>query len=380
MAKAPKGKRKLQTHGFVNTTRPALGARKKTVSWICSCGCGKYIKDKRTELRHLDGIGPSYVRVVHALKNSNSEPPFGPHPSPQPASTASGHESELTISPPSSPLASMTPASPNADFPDNNDILGPANDMESHDQDELDRGNTNTHNTEWIPSTQRVNLESISRIVHSELDGYSSDETDEGDAEKLDSDPEDADLEWVREEELVEAEVNSMREELVMEACLASYSMFGAAFEIKVAKLSDYRLLLMYFVRSFTDTPLKENRGALPKRRWNIYKHSTTRLILVYPQTLLRSFRKHSQSYGHFRPSSAFSPALPVSQEYRHAYMTAASTHAVLSLGTINRLITAHFAAKAGTMLKEKQGSTFPTYQSRNVLHTFMLQVIPQSR
>ncbi|KAG8937437.1 hypothetical protein FRC03_008121 [Tulasnella sp. 419] len=160
MPKAPKDKRKQQTQGLVNTCPPPTsGGRKKKGSWICPCGCGRYIKDKRTELRHLEGIGPSYVRVVHALKSSgtseSAESQVGPQPSPQ---LATPSEHEPTISPPSSPLATMIPASPNADFSDDNDILGPANNTESHDQDELEDANTpNTDtNTKQLPSIQRM--------------------------------------------------------------------------------------------------------------------------------------------------------------------------------------------------------------------------------
>lgn len=90
--------------------------------WICSCGCGTLIKDRRTELAHLRGGGPAAAQVQRILQTDAPSSDFdfdrSLSSSPSICTTVSSIPSSLLCSPELRPVSPLPESAMDAIFDD----------------------------------------------------------------------------------------------------------------------------------------------------------------------------------------------------------------------------------------------------------------------
>lgn len=96
--------------------------RPRREPWICSCGCGTLIKDRRTELAHLRGFGPAAAQVQRILQidapSSDFDFDLSPSGSPSICTSISSVPSSLLCSPELRPISPLPGNAMDAIFDD----------------------------------------------------------------------------------------------------------------------------------------------------------------------------------------------------------------------------------------------------------------------
>lgn len=171
--------------------------------WLCACGCGSMIRTKKTEMKHLLGLGPAKAQLQYVLRNS------------------------LHLSAPSLPSPSSSPSPSPPPVPSAESIHPPSEDVDMLDGQD-DGGNPWLQ--EGMPFSEGSGFER--RVALEQEKDVFADGSEDGDWE--DSEDESVDPDW--EERLREEEAE---EDFMQSDAMAA---LRADFEADIAELRTFRI------------------------------------------------------------------------------------------------------------------------------------------